>query len=213
MIVSSMVKNGAILTAFALVTTGAVTLVQQFTAPKIAIQEKKQLQGLLHQVLPESAYDNELYLDCTQVRSQELGPHPSYTVYRARKQGEVVALVMQSTAPNGYSGNIELLSAIYPDGKVAGVRVTKHNETPGLGDKIEAKRSNWINSFSSQQVRSQDDRRWAVKKDGGTFDQFTGATITPRAVVGAVKNTVLYAQHNFNTLAQADNSCNPGESS
>ncbi|MFY8272745.1 electron transport complex subunit RsxG [Pseudoalteromonas sp. SSDWG2] len=213
MIISSMAKNGAILTAFALITTGAVTLVQQFTAEKIAIQEKKQLQGLLHQVLPQSAYDNELYLDCTHVSAPELGPNDSYTVYRARKQGEVIALVMQSTAPNGYSGNIDILSAIYPNGTVAGVRVTKHNETPGLGDKVEPKRSDWIHSFANEQVLNADDSRWAVKKDGGMFDQFTGATITPRAVVGTVKNTVLYAQDNFKTLAQATNSCAIGASS
>ncbi|MEO2280951.1 electron transport complex subunit RsxG [Pseudoalteromonas pernae] len=212
MIVSSMVKNGAILMAFALVTTGAVTLVQQFTAPTIAVQEKKQLQGLLHQVLPESAYDNELYLDCTVVTDPELGSNEPHTVYRARNQGEVIALVMQSTAPNGYSGNIELLSAIYPDGTVAGVRVTKHNETPGLGDKVEPKRSDWINSFSQQQVLNAGDSRWAVKKDGGMFDQFTGATITPRAVVGAVKNTVIYAQAHFSELANAANSCEVAQS-
>ena len=212
MIVSSMVKNGAILTAFALFTTGAVTLVQQFTAPKIALQEKKQLQNLLHQVLPESAYDNALYLDCTHVTDSALGSNEAHTIYRARKNGDVVALVMQSTAPNGYSGNIELLSAIYPDGTVAGVRVTKHNETPGLGDKVEPKRSDWIHSFSQQQVLDADDDRWAVKKDGGMFDQFTGATITPRAVVGAVKNTVIYAQTHFAELSHAANSCDMGES-
>ncbi|MCG7545854.1 electron transport complex subunit RsxG [Pseudoalteromonas sp. MM17-2] len=207
MIISSMAKNGGILAAFALITTGAVTLVQQYTAPKIAIQEKKQLQGLLQQVLPTSQYDNDLYLDCTTVNTPQLGPREGYTVYRARRQGKVIALVLQSTAANGYSGNIDMISAVYPDGTVSGVRVTKHNETPGLGDKVETKRSDWIYSFANRQVQGADDERWAVKKDGGMFDQFTGATITPRAVVTTVKSTVLYAQKHFDTLATADNHC------
>lgn len=207
MIISSMAKNGGILAAFALITTGAVTLVQQYTAPKIAIQEKKQVQDLLQQVLPASQYDNDLYLDCTTVNTPQLGPRESYTVYRARRQGKVIALVLQSTAANGYSGNIDMISAVYPDGTVSGVRVTKHNETPGLGDKVETKRSDWIYSFANKQVQGADDERWAVKKDGGMFDQFTGATITPRAVVTTVKSTVLYAQQHFDTLATADNHC------
>ena len=206
MIVSSMVKNGAILTAFALITTGAVTLVQQFTAPKIALQEKKQLQSLLHQVLPESAYDNELYLDCTQVTDLALGSNEPHTIYRARKNGDVIALVMQSTAPNGYSGNIELLSAVYPDGSVAGVRVTKHNETPGLGDKIELRKSDWVLSFSGIKY-DPNDKPMAVKKDGGDIDQFTGATITPRAYVNAINNALSFVADNRESLYNTVNHC------
>lgn len=207
MIVSSMLKNGAILCAFALVTTAAVTLVQQFSAPRIALQEKQQLQQLLQQVIPQSAYDNTLYLDCTLVSTAQLGSQQPHYVYRARKNGEVVALLLQSTAPNGYSGNIDMLSAVYADGTVAGVRVTKHNETPGLGDKVELARSDWITRFANKKLLSENDNRWAVQKDGGMFDQFTGATITPRAVVGNVKRTAWYAKTHFNALANAANHC------
>ena len=207
MILQSMQKNGLILTAFALVTTGAVALVNDLTKGEIANQEQRHLMKLLTQVVAPEAYDNQLYLDCTTVNTPQLGPREGYTVYRARRQGKVIALVLQSTAANGYSGNIDMISAVYPDGTVSGVRVTKHNETPGLGDKVETKRSDWIYSFANKQVQGANDERWAVKKDGGMFDQFTGATITPRAVVTTVKSTVLYAQQHFDTLATADNHC------
>jgi len=206
MILSSMSKNGALLAAFALLTTGAVALVEQFSAPHIKLQEKKQLVGMLQQVMPQDDYDNELYLDCVQLSDPQLGPG-THTAYRARKQGRPVALVVESTTPNGYSGNIDLLSAVYRDGTVAGARVIKHNETPGLGDKVETKRSDWVLGFSGQRVESDKDARWAVKKDGGMFDQFTGATITPRAVVGAVKDTALYVSARFDDLFAGESQC------
>ena len=115
--------------------------------------------------------------------------------------------LVSGTHPSGYSGDINLLSAVYRDGTIAGVRVTKHEETPGLGDKVEVKKSDWITTFNTKTVQSESDDRWAVKKDGGQFDQFTGATITPRAVVGSVKNAVLYAQDNFDALFTAANAC------
>jgi len=203
----AMIKNGAILSLFALITTGLVTATQIMTKDQIALQEKKQLLKVLEQVLPKGKHDNELYLDCTIVNTSFLGSKKPYKVYRAKKDNQPVALLIESTAPDGYSGNIDILSAVYLDGTVAGVRVLKHKETPGLGDKIEIEKSPWITEFNNIQVKSEQDMRWAVKKDGGMFDQFTGATITPRAVISAVKRASLYAQHEQNMLFAAENKC------
>ena len=212
MILPSMSKNGGILAAFALLTTGAVTLVQLATADQIALQEQKKLMNTLSQVIPSTRYDNQLYLDCTIVSAEALGTLAPHTIYRARKAGQNIALLVQSTAPDGYSGKIEILSAIYRDGTVAGVRVLNHKETPGLGDKVEPEKSDWIHSFVDQQLLFADDSRWAVKKDGGQFDQFTGATITPRAVVNSVKSANAYVQTHFDALFAKPNQCDGSQS-
>ncbi|MBB1404118.1 electron transport complex subunit RsxG [Pseudoalteromonas sp. SG44-5] len=205
MILSSMAKNGAILTAFALVTTGLVASINMLTADKIAEQELLHLTSQLQEVLDPSTYDNELTTDCVIISDERLGPYANQIVYRARKNNEPVALIVRHVTPSGYSGDINLLTAVLSDGSIAGVRTTKHEETPGLGDKVEVKKSPWITSFKTLTVQSSSDARWAVKKDGGQFDQFTGATITPRAVVGSVKNAVLFAQSEFDTIFAAPN--------
>jgi len=203
----AMIKNGVILSIFALITTGLVTVTQILTKDQIALQEKKQLLKVLEQVLPKDKYDNELYLDCAIIEASFLGSKKPHKIYRAKKNNLPVALLIESTAPDGYSGNIEILSAVYLDGTVAGVRVLKHKETPGLGDKIEIEKSQWITTFENVQLKSEQDTRWAVKKDGGMFDQFTGATITPRAVISAVKRSSLYAQNETKMLFDSPNKC------
>lgn len=207
MILSSMAKNGVILSAFALATTGLVATINMLTADKIAEQELLQLTTQLHEVLDPRAYDNQLSHDCVIINDPRLGPYADQVVYRARKNNQPVALVVRHITPNGYSGDINLLTAVLSDGRIAGVRSTKHAETPGLGDKVEIRKSAWISSFNNMTVRSADDERWAVKKDGGQFDQFTGATITPRAVIGSVKNAVLFAKDEFDAVFSAPNAC------
>ena len=115
-------------------------------------------------------------------------------VYRARLAGHPVAAIIESVAPDGYSGSIRLLVGVTPDGRLLGVRVLQHHETPGLGDAIEERRSDWIRSFEGRSLRDPPLARWKVRKDGGDFDQLTGATMTPRAVVAAVRNTMLFVQ-------------------
>lgn len=205
MIISSMAKNGAILTAFALATTGLVASINALTADKIAEQEQLQLTAQLQEVLDPKSYDNQLSQDCVIITDEKLGPYANQVIYRARKNNKPVAVVIRHVTPNGYSGDINLLTAVLTDGTIAGVRTTKHEETPGLGDKVEVKKSLWITTFKSLTVEGEEDARWAVKKDGGQFDQFTGATITPRAVVGSVKNAVLFAQTNFDDIFAAPN--------
>ncbi|HIE5254938.1 TPA: electron transport complex subunit RsxG, partial [Serratia marcescens] len=117
-----------------------------------------------------------------------------HRLYLARKNGQPTAAALETTAPDGYSGAIKLLVGADFNGTVLGTRVIEHHETPGLGDKIELRISDWISFFSGKKIEGPDDKRWAVKKDGGMFDQFTGATITPRAVVNAVRRTALYME-------------------
>jgi electron transport complex protein RnfG len=138
------------------------------------------------------------------VRDAELlGTPDPLLAYRARRDGRAVAVVLESVAPNGYSGPIRLLVGIAPDGRVLGVRVLEHRETPGLGDAIEPGRSDWIERFTGRSLRDPAPAQWRVRKDGGAFDQFTGATITPRAVVGAVANALRYFERHREELLAA----------
>ncbi|HEX6928013.1 MAG TPA: RnfABCDGE type electron transport complex subunit G, partial [Gammaproteobacteria bacterium] len=131
-----------------------------------------------------------------------LGTPVPVTVYRAYKDGEPVAALFTSVAPDGYSGPIYLLVGIHADGRIAGVRVLGHKETPGLGDPIEIERSDWITGFDGRSLGDPPPQQWDVERYGGVFDQFTGATITPRAVVRAVRNTLLYFERHREEIFQ-----------
>lgn len=201
-------KNALLLGAAAIICVSLVASVNQLTAPRITKQIELEKLKLLQEVLPAGAASAELLQDCLVLQQPEVLFQPSAKTYRWRQNGQLAAYVIETTAPDGYSGNIQLLAAITPDGTVLGVRTLSHKETPGLGDKIEMRKANWMDSFRQQQVQSADDKRFAVKKDGGQFDQFTGATITPRAVVGAVKRTALYLKQHPE-LAEAASNCQP----
>ncbi|NDL63108.1 electron transport complex subunit RsxG [Acerihabitans arboris] len=185
-------KHGITLALFAALTTGLTALVHALTEPTIARQAVFQQQQLLDQVVPPELHDNDMLGECYLVVDASLGNAHPHRVYVARKNGRPVAAAIEATAPDGYSGSIQLLIGADFAGNVLGTRVTEHHETPGLGDKIELRISDWITHFSGKTLESPDDKNWAVKKDGGQFDQFTGATITPRAVVNAVKRTAGY---------------------
>jgi electron transport complex protein RnfG len=140
-----------------------------------------------------------------------LGSDEPKHVYRATKQGQAVAVAIESTAPDGYSGKIQLVVGITSSqddlATVTGVRILEHKETPGLGDKIDLRISNWVLDFDNQMYSDAIAPNWAVKKDAGQFDQFTGATITPRAVVKAVKLSVKYYLTNQAAIFSAANAC------
>lgn len=200
-------KNALLLAGAAAICVFLVAGVNQLTAPEIAIQAEQEKLRLLQEVLPTGAANSDLLTDCILLTEPEIFFQKEAKIYRWRQQGQLAAYITETTAPDGYSGNIQLLAAIKQDGTVMAVRTLSHKETPGLGDKIETRKGDWIHSFQQQQVQGADDKRFAVKKDGGQFDQFTGATITPRAVVGAVKRTALYlTQHP--ELANQPSSCN-----
>ncbi|MBC3766814.1 electron transport complex subunit RsxG [Neptunicella marina] len=200
-------KNGLILAGFALVSTALISITQIVTAPVIKQQQNQQLRGILDAILSPKLYDNDLLHDCIVVNNnQDLGPG-SHTIYRASKQGQPVAVAIESVAPDGYNGRIELVVSIIGEHQVGGVRVLNHQETPGLGDKIDLRVSDWILGFHDKKYEKGLEQQWAVKKDGGQFDQFTGATITPRAVVKAVRNTVQYYQQHQAEIIAASNQC------
>ncbi|TAA48585.1 electron transport complex subunit RsxG [Corallincola spongiicola] len=194
-------KNGLILALFALVTTALVAATNHFTAPQIERQEQQQLITTLEHLFPAGSYNNDLYKECIEVTNHQfLGRKTEQRAFIARFNEEPVGIAIETTAPDGYNGAIDIIVGILSDGTVAGVRVLSHKETPGLGDKIELRKSKWVMSFDQQRLVDETDPAWKVKKDGGEFDQFTGATITPRAVVKAVRNTLLYYQLNRERL-------------
>lgn len=201
-------KNGLILAGFALVISAIVAMTHQGTKERIADQETKQLLRILDQVITLGSYDNELYKHCVDTNSQQfLGSSHDQRAFVALKGKVPVAIAIETIAPNGYNGNINLIVGLTANGTVSGVRTLAHQETPGLGDKIEIVKDNWITSFYGKTLESHKDKRWQVKKDGGQFDQFTGATITPRAVVQAVKNTIIYFERNKEQLFSSSARC------
>jgi electron transport complex protein RnfG len=181
-----------LLTLFALGGTAGVAYVFDQTEERIAANERAALLASLTEIVPSEAYDNDIVHDVIELEAEELNPRGTVTAYRARRNGTTSAVVLTVVAPDGYSGPIKLLVGIYADGRVAGVRVVSHRETPGLGDAIDARRSDWIRAFSGRSLGDPPPGEWGVERDGGAFDQFTGATITPRAVVKAVKRTLVY---------------------
>lgn len=202
MLVKSVSKNSLVLGTFAIATTGLVVATQLSTADRIEEQHRLALEKTLAEVLPAGGYDNPLGSDTlTLAPDPLLGTSKPAVAYIARLGDVREAVVFQSVAPEGYGGSINLLVGVDKHGNITGVRaMTPHAETPGLGDKIELKKSPWILGFNGKSLSDPDESRWAVKKDGGAFDALTGATITPRAVVSAVKNTLLYARQHQATL-------------
>jgi electron transport complex protein RnfG len=188
---TQMLRAGGVLGAFGLIAATVLAGTWVLTADRIRAAEQQRLLRQLEEVLPRGAYDNDVANDTVQVHDDALGPGP-HTIWRARRNGLPVAAVLSATAPEGYSGPIALLVGIAEDGRITGVRVSSHKETPGLGDKIDLSRSDWVLDFDGRSPLDPGPREWAVRKDGGVFDQFAGATITPRAVVKAVHRSLQY---------------------
>ncbi len=176
-----------LLAGFALLASALLGLADYNTRDVIKLRLEEDLRASLAQVIPAKLYDNNLLQDTVFIKSDEdnIGAEETL-VYLARKQGKVNAVSFRLVATGGYSGAINLIMGVDKDGNVLGVRVISHAETPGLGDKIEVSKSNWILEFEGHSLQNLSIEQWAVKKDGGQFDQFSGATITPRAIVKAV---------------------------
>jgi Na+-translocating ferredoxin:NAD+ oxidoreductase subunit G len=192
-VLRSMLRAAGILAGFAVSGSLLVALTWESTEQRIAANERAYLLRTLADVLPQGAYDNAVHEDAIEVTDAALlGTPAPVSVYRARLGGRPVAVVMTPVAPGGYSGPIRLLVGILVDGRISGVRVLAHRETPGLGDKIEVERDDWILDFDGRSLSQPPRERWRVRRDGGAFDQFTGATITARAVVSAVRDALIY---------------------
>lgn len=200
-IIRNMIISAIVLALFAIVGTFFITYTYDNTIDTINENMRYQILKTLHILISPELHDNDIFNDIIQIQNKSLlGSKKPVTVYRARKENKPVAVIISSVAPDGYNGNIELLVAINYDGELAGVRVVGHKETPGLGDAIEESRSDWVTKFAQKSLTNPDKKGWAVKRDGGEFDQFTGATITPRAIVKAVYNTLRYYKKHRDTL-------------
>lgn len=182
---------------FAIITGGSIAVTQALTEERIREEAARAEAQALFEIIPESQHDNDLLNDTVQLpASERLATTGPVTVWVARQGGAPIGFIMPVVAPDGYSGNIRLLVGIDLQGTVLGVRAVSHKETPGLGDRIETKKSDWIYSFEGRSLDDPEPRAWNVKKNGGVFDQFTGATITPRAVVKAVQKSLVYFRQN-----------------
>jgi len=187
----SMRDNSVGLALFALFTAGAIAVAQNLSHDRIAANREAAAARALYQIIAPERIDNDLLHDTvTLPNANSVGAKGPLAVHLARKEGEVIAVIIPVIAPDGYTGQVELIVGVEADGTLAGVRVLNHQETPGLGDKVDLKKSPWVLGFNGEQLNGPDDPGFAVKKDGGRFDQFTGATITPRAVVNSVKRAL-----------------------
>lgn len=186
-------RTGLILLVFALVGTAGLAWTFGLAHPAIEASEKRERLLLLNQVMPPGLYDNDLIGSQRQIPASDLlGTRMPSAVWIARKGGQITGLVLEATAPDGYSGDIALLIGLNTEGEILGVRVTAHHETPGLGDYIDIAKSDWIREFDGHSLARPEPKQWKVRKDGGAFDSVAGATITPRAVVKAVKSALEY---------------------
>jgi electron transport complex protein RnfG len=192
-----------VLAVAAALAVGVVALVHDRASPQIeASRRAAQLQQLTA-ILGGVDYDNDPLTDTLVVRDLEyLGTAEPLIAHRVRRNGAPVAVLLNAVAPDGYGGALRLLLAIDVEGRVMGVRVLEHLETPGLGDFVEERRSDWIHQFSGRSLDAPPPSRWQVRKDGGDFDQYTGATVTSRAVTHAVRDAlVFFARHRAELLA------------
>lgn len=200
-ILRNMLISAVLLAFFAGLGTGLVMITFEATKDKIEASEKANLLKNLNNILPPESHSNNL-LDNKLIVPVDslLGNRKPFSVYQAWQGKNPVAIAFPIVARDGYSGDIKLLIAIKLSGDIFGVRVIAHKETPGLGDKIEVSKNDWILDFNDKNLHNPKTKYWKVKKDGGVFDQFTGATITPRAIVNAVRKALDYYNKNQQKL-------------
>ncbi len=196
-------KNGILLGIFAVITTAVIAGTYLGTRDQIRDNIRQAEARALLEIIPDDRHDNQLLDDAYPIADAELlGLREPKQYYLARQDGRSVAAILPVTARDGYTGDIDLIVGVNRDGSIAGVRVLSHRETPGLGDKVEYRKSRWVDSFVGKSLENPGEAGWTVKKEGGKFDQFTGATITPRAVTHAVHRGLIYFQTNRSALLQ-----------
>lgn len=189
----AILRSGFGLAVFATVTAGLIATTHSVTADRITQAQKLAQTKALRDIIPDSYHDNAFLEDAISLPADPLlGNKEEAEAYLSRQNGQVNAVLIPFLAPDGYSGDIRLIAGINTQGELIGVRVLAHQETPGLGDKIESKKSDWIHQFNGKSLTQPEIAQWKVIKDGGQFDQLTGATITPRAVVKSVQKALEY---------------------
>ncbi|MCT2529865.1 electron transport complex subunit RsxG [SAR92 clade bacterium H921] len=219
MILQSIRFNAIVLAIFALITAIILASTDSLTRDKIAESERQAAQRKLLEIIPIERHDNDLLMDVQPIPQRfwaKLGLKKGGDIHIARRDGMPVAAIIPAITPDGYSGNIAMIIGINFDDTIAGVRVTEHRETPGLGDKVDLKKSDWILDFNGKSLVNPEASAWDVKKNGGAYDQFTGATITPRAVINQIAVTLEYfsqdrerllnqAKENLDTTRESSN--------
>ena len=202
MLGQSITRNSVLLAVFAVITTMLIAGTYLQTRDRIALEQRKAEEKALLEIVPRERHDNSMLDDTIPIAAGAagLGLREDKNIYVARKGAEAIAVIIPVTAPDGYSGDIDMIVGINVDGTVAGVRALQHKETPGLGDKVDLNKSDWILDFTGRSLENPTLPGWAVKKDKGIFDQFTGATITPRAVVAATVRALEYARNEHDRL-------------
>jgi len=201
-------KNAMILGVFAMVSTGLIAITHLLTKDKIALEVELSLIRQLSQIVPPENYTNDVYNDCIVINDVSyLGSDEDQKLYRMRNSNADYAVLLTSIAPDGYSGKIALAIAVSSQGELLGVNILSHQETPGLGDKIERNKSDWLNQFNELSLENTAEELWKVKKDAGQFDALTGATITPRAVIKAVHNSLKFYVKNNQYLFKRPSNC------
>lgn len=204
MLGQSIKQNAIGLGLFAIVTAGIIAVTQTLTAERIQSNIDIAKSRALYEILPKDTHDNVLLDDTIIITDPILiADEDEGEAFVARKDGQATAVILPAIAADGYTGKIYSIVGVYADGSIAGVRVLQHRETPGLGDEIELKKSPWVLSYNGKSLDNPGPEGWHVKKDGGEFDQFTGATITPRAVLKSVHAALQYFNDNRDTLLAA----------
>ena len=201
-LLQSMLKPAFLLGCFAFFGVLLLAIVNQKTQNQIVENERIALLSSLTEVVDRALYDNDLIADQIELPAELFKSNAPVTVYRARNENTPIAAIFVTTTPRGYKGSIKLVVGVRKDLTLGGVRVVSHSETPGLGDKIEIDKGDWVLSFNNTSLNAPNLSHWGVKKDGGDFDQFTGATITPRAIVQAVRDVLIWCgeEDHFETL-------------
>jgi electron transport complex protein RnfG len=203
-IARSTLQTAVNLVFFSVLATAVLASTFFMTHDAIVKSEQAEKLKLINQIVPLALFDNDIIQDTLPIPASELlGTEDNTIAYRARLHGEPSAVVLESVAPDGYSGRIALILAVRANGELAGVRVVAHKETPGLGDYIELPKNPWIKGFDGKSRAVYKDADWKVKKDGGQFDYMAGATITPRAIVKAVNKALVYYGQNRDILFAA----------
>ena len=198
--------SGTVLALFAAITSVAIGWTYLSTKAQIDFEVRRAEARQLLEIFPPDTHDNEIVDDVFQVAPETalLGIRESRQGYRVRQGDTVVGVILPATARDGYSGDIRALVGVRRDGSVAGVRVVAHRETPGLGDKVDLRKSEWVLDFNERSLTKPTLSGWNVEKEGGVFDQFTGATVTPRAVILATRRALEYATLNAAILFETE---------
>jgi electron transport complex protein RnfG len=190
---NAVLKSGVTLAAIAAICTSLVATTYHFTADRIAANDKALLEQSLHPALSDIFYDSGVSESLLVLPPpHDLPGSEEALIYRVYANKEPVAALFVVTARDGFSGPIRILLGVDIDGAVTGIRILRHRETPGLGDKIVVSRSDWVHQFAARSLGDPEVTDWAIRRDGGQFDQLTGASITPRAVIKAMRDTLVY---------------------